>query len=133
MTRLETSNYSLNSVKIIGRLGQDPEVKYIKSGTAVANLSVATSAKVKDQDKTEWHKVVVWGKAAEFAGNHCSKGDLVSVDGWLETRSWEKDGVKKYSTEIIGFRLDKVNWAVEKAQDRPARHDGDGYPDDVPF
>lgn len=130
MARLETSNYSRNSVHIIGRLGKDVELKYTASGVAVANLNIATSSKAKGVEKTEWHKVVAWDKAAEFAGQYCAKGDLVGVEGRLETRMWEKDGKKNYSTEIIAYKLDKINWVADQLEE--PNHVGS--PDDyIPF
>lgn len=97
---------SLNQVQLIGRLGQDPEVKYLPNGDAVCNLSLATSEKWKDKqtgepkEKTEWHRVVMFGKLAEIAGEYLKKGALVFIQGKLETRQWEKDGEKRYTTEI---------------------------------
>ena len=97
---------SLNQVQLIGRLGQDPEVKYLPNGDAVCNLSVATSEKWKDKqtneqkEKTEWHRVVMFGKLAEISGQYLKKGALVFIQGKLETRQWEKDGEKRYTTEI---------------------------------
>jgi single-strand DNA-binding protein len=98
---------TLNEVRLIGCLGQDPEVKYTPSGAAVLTISVATTTAWKTQDgekqeKTEWHRVVMWRKLAEIIGQYCKKGDRVLVSGRLETRSWnDKDGNKRYSTEIV--------------------------------
>lgn len=98
---------SLNKVMIIGRLGKDPEVRFTSGGKAVANLSIATDESYKDgngerQKKTEWVSAVVWGASVEaFVQPYLHKGDLVYVEGRLQTRQWEgKDGVKKYTTEI---------------------------------
>ena len=97
---------SMNKVILIGRLGQDPELKEFDNGN-MAKFSIATSEKWKNKDsgnqeeKTEWHNIVVWGKTAEFAGEWLKKGQLVSIEGKLQTRSWESDGVKKYMTEIV--------------------------------
>ncbi|MFP5519201.1 MAG: single-stranded DNA-binding protein [Bdellovibrionia bacterium] len=96
----------VNKVIIIGRLGTDPEVKAIGSGQTVARLNVATSETwVKDgmkQERTEWHRIVVWGKLAEICGKHLSKGRQVYVEGRLQTRSWEDQaGQKRYATEIV--------------------------------
>jgi len=97
----------VNKVIIVGRLGGDPEVRYTPGGQAVARLSVATSENWTDkqgqkQERTEWHRVVVWGKMAEVCGQHLSKGRQVYVEGRLQTRSWDDKatGQKKYSTEI---------------------------------
>lgn len=98
---------SLNKVQIIGRLGADPDVRYTQNNTAVANMSVATSSRYKDNnneivENTEWHKVVAWGKLAEICQQYLTKGGQVYFEGSLQTRSWEdkKDGIKRYSTEI---------------------------------
>ena len=101
----------LNKAMVIGSLGQDPEIKYTTNGTAVCNFSVATSEKWKDKnsgemkEKTEWHRVVAWARLAEICGEYLSKGSLVYVEGKIETREWEKDGVKRYSTEIIAREM----------------------------
>ncbi|PIS09721.1 MAG: single-stranded DNA-binding protein [Bdellovibrio sp. CG10_big_fil_rev_8_21_14_0_10_47_8] len=97
----------VNKVIIVGRLGADPEIKAVGSGQSVARLSVATSEAWtgKDgqkQERTEWHRVVVWGRQAENCAKHLSKGRQVYVEGRLQTRSWEDPtGQKKYSTEIV--------------------------------
>lgn len=97
----------INKVIIVGRLGTDPELKHTQSQQAVARLSVATSENWTDkqgqkQERTEWHRVVVWGKLAELCGKYLSKGRQVYVEGRLQTRSWEdQQGQKKYSTEIV--------------------------------
>jgi single-strand DNA-binding protein len=98
---------TVNKVIIVGRLGKDPEMKYTASGTAVANLNLATNYSMKDQegnfiDKTEWHRVVVFGRTAEVAGEYLAKGRLVYVEGRLQTRSWEdQNGQKRYTTEVV--------------------------------
>ncbi|MEA3287078.1 MAG: single-stranded DNA-binding protein [Candidatus Marinimicrobia bacterium] len=98
---------SVNKVILVGRLGQKPELKFTTSQMAVVNLSVATTESRKDrdgnyQDQTEWSRVVVFGKPAEFVANYLDKGALVYVEGRLQTRSWEnRDGVKMNTTEII--------------------------------
>ena len=91
----------LNKVQLIGRLGKDPELKYTPNGVAVAEFSLATSSKVKDQEVTEWHNIKVWDKRAEVCAKYLKKGSLVYVEGRIETRSWEKDGQKRYKTEIV--------------------------------
>ena len=97
---------SVNKVIVLGRLGQNPELKYTPSGAAVCNFSCATSESWTDrngqkQEKTEWHRVVVWGKLAELCNQYLAKGRQVYVEGSLQTRSWEdKNGVKRYTTEI---------------------------------
>jgi single-strand DNA-binding protein len=98
---------SVNKVILVGRLGKDPEVRYTQGGKAVANFSIATDESYKDKDgekqkKTEWHNIVVWGNSVEaFVQKYLHKGDMVYVEGKLQTRSWDdKDGNKKYTTEI---------------------------------
>lgn len=102
---------SLNKAIIIGRLGQDPDVRQTTSGSSVANLSVATSEKYKDksgqmQEQTEWHRVTLWGKLADIAQQYLAKGALVCIEGKIQTRKWEdKDGNERYTTEIVGREL----------------------------
>lgn len=96
----------VNKVILIGTCGQDPETRYLPNGNAVTNLSLATSEQWKDkagqkQEKTEWHRVVLFGKVAEIAGQYLNKGSQVYIEGKLQTREWEKDGVKRYSTEVV--------------------------------
>ena len=96
---------SVNKVILVGRLGQDPELKYTPSGAAVCNFSLATSESWADksgqrQERTEWHRVVFWRKAAEIVAQYSKKGDRLYVEGKLATRSWEDNGQKKYMTEI---------------------------------
>lgn len=97
----------VNKVMLIGRLGSDPEVRYTTSGGAVANFSVATNESWNDkagqkQERTEWHKVVVWGKLAEICGQYLTKGRQAFVEGRLQTREWtDKEGGKRYTTEIV--------------------------------
>lgn len=97
----------VNRVILVGTLGQDPEVKYLPNGNAVTNLSLATSEQWKDKqsgekvERTEWHRVVMFGKVAEIAGEYCRKGSQIYIEGKLQTREWEKDGIKRYTTEIV--------------------------------
>lgn len=97
---------SVNKVIIIGNVGKDPEVRYMPNGDAVCNLSVATSRTWKNkegerQEETEWHRVVMYGRQAEVAGEYLKKGRPVYLEGRLKTRKWEKDGVDHYTTEIV--------------------------------
>lgn len=99
----------VNKVILIGRLGADPEVRHTAGGNAVANLSVATSERWRDKasgemvEKTEWHKVVLFGRLAEVAGEYLTKGAPVYVEGRLQTRKWEdREGVERWTTEIVG-------------------------------
>ena len=97
---------SLNKAMLIGNLGRDPEIRYTQSGTAVATLSVATNerwntAEGDKAERTEWHRVVAFGKLAEICGQHLAKGRPVYIEGRLQSRAWEKDGEKRSVTEII--------------------------------
>ncbi|MBT0664223.1 single-stranded DNA-binding protein [Geobacter pelophilus] len=102
---------SLNKVMLIGNLGKDPEVRYTTSGQAVASFSIATSEKFKNrngemEERTEWHNVVLWGRQAEIAGEYLAKGRTVFIEGRLQTRKWQdKDGRDRYTTEIVGDRM----------------------------
>lgn len=101
---------SVNRVILVATLGADPEAKYTPSGAAVCNLRMATNQVFKDksgqrQEKTEWHRVTVWGQQAESCGKYLAKGRSVYVEGRLETRSWEKGGEKRYSTEVVAERV----------------------------
>jgi len=102
---------SVNKVILIGNLGRDPETRYTTGGDAVTNLNLATSEQWKDksgekQERTEWHRVVLFGRQAEVAGEYLKKGRSVYIEGRLQTRKYtDKDGVEKYSTEIVADRM----------------------------
>lgn len=102
---------SVNKVILIGRLGQNPDIRYTPSGAAVANFSVATNENWTDksgqkQEKTEWHRVVVWGKLAQLCGEYLSKGRQVYLEGRLQTRQWQdKDNQTKYTTEVVASAI----------------------------
>lgn len=106
---------SLNKAMIIGRLGQDPEVRYTQSNTAVANLSIATSERYKDstgewKETTEWHRVVAWGRLAEICQEYLKKGSQVYIEGPIQTRQWEdKDGKTRYTTEIKALTMQMLD------------------------
>lgn len=97
----------INKVILVGNLGQDPEVKFTAGGAAVTTLSIATSDSWKDKDsgmdkeRTEWHRVVLWRRLAEIAGEYLKKGSKVYIEGQLQTRKWEQEGQTRYTTEII--------------------------------
>ena len=129
---------SLNKVQLIGRVGKDPESRRLTNGTAVANLTMATSEKyTQDGEKkeiTEWHRVVFWRKLAEIVEKYVSKGQLLYIEGKLVTRSWEKDGHKHYTTEIVANSMQMLSYG-EKREEKPQEpvqetHYGD---DDLPF
>lgn len=98
---------SVNKVLLIGRLGSNPEIRHTSGGTAVANFNMATSENWNDkngqkQERTEWHRIVVWGKLAELCEKYLSKGRQCYIEGRLQTRSWDdKDGNKRYTTEVV--------------------------------
>ena len=101
---------SLNKVILIGNLGRDPETRYLPNGDAVANISVATTETWKDkggekQEKTEWHRVTLYRRLGEIAGEYLKKGSQVYIEGRIEYREYEKDGVKRYSTDIIASEM----------------------------
>jgi single-strand DNA-binding protein len=103
---------SVNKVILIGNLGKDPEVRYAPSGSAIANVTIATSRNWKDktsgerQEETEWHRVVFYDRLAEIAGEYLKKGKSVYIEGRLKTRKWtDKEGVEKYTTEIIAQEM----------------------------
>ena len=97
----------VNKVILVGTCGHDPETRYTPGGTAITNLSLATSEQWTDKqtgqkvEKTEWHRVALFGKVAEIAGEYLRKGSQCYIEGRLQTREWEKDGIKRYTTEIV--------------------------------
>lgn len=140
---------SVNNVTIIGNLGKDPEVKYMPSGEAVCNFSVACNEqwKKKDtgekQEHTEWFRVAVFGKLAEVCGKYLTKGKQVYIEGKLRTRSYEKDGETKYSTELICSEMkmlgvkDDGNEQPSKSTSKPSSKtkvdEEVSFDDDIPF
>lgn len=121
----------VNKVILIGNLGQDPEVKYMPSGNAVANLSLATDESYKDRQtgqmvpKTEWHRVVLFGKVAEVAGQYLKKGGKIYIEGKLQTRKWQdKSGQDRYTTEIV---VD-INGTMQMLDSRGDQAQGGGDP-----
>ena len=101
----------VNKVILVGRLGKDPEVRHLESGAAVANFPLATSETYKDRttgerrEQTEWHNIVLWRGLAEVAERYLNKGDQVYIEGKLRTRSWEKEGVTRYTTEVVADNM----------------------------
>jgi single-strand DNA-binding protein len=137
---------SVNKVILIGNLGKDPEVRFTPTGSAVANFSLATSEQWTDregkrQERTEWHNIVVWGKQGELCGQYLAKGRQVYVEGSIRTRNYDdKNGVKRYVTEIVAQRIRFLGGGGGTRQ-APEADTGDdmgagGMPpmdDDVPF
>lgn len=139
----------INKVIIIGNLGADPETRYVPSGAAVTNFSLAVSESWKDKqtgevrERTEWVNVEVWGNAAEAAAKYLSKGSQCYVEGKLQTDTWEKDGEKKYRTKV---RADSIQFLgspkdsqsreqtpMAKAQAQTQAQDAPEFDDDIPF
>lgn len=143
----ERGETMVNKAILIGRLGADPEIRYTPDGMMVTNLNLATNEQRKDKSgekvvKTEWHRVVTFGKLAEICGNYLAKGKLVYIEGRIQTRSWEdKEGVKRSTTEIIASNMQMLD-SKGGAKGPEGVHDnhpaayggGDSLPeDDVPF
>ena len=143
----------VNKVILLGNLGNDPEIKYTQGGMAIASLSIATTSSRKDKDgnrqeKTEWHRVKLFGKTAEVAGEYLKKGRSVYIEGRIEYGSYEKDGVKHYTTDIVADEMQMLgggqesgdgqqrgNGTSRQSAPRPQRRDpapAGGF-DDVPF
>lgn len=144
----------VNKVILVGNLGSDPETRYMPSGGAVTNISVATSESWKDkqtgqkQERTEWHKVVFFNRLAEVAGEYLRKGSKVYVEGSLRTRKWQaQDGQDRYTTEIVASEMQMLdsrfesssasgaasNGSQEIPQESPPSAGGGDYDDDIPF
>lgn len=132
---------SVNKAIIIGNLGQDPDLRYTQGGTAVANLSVATNEKWKDsngqmQERTEWHRVVVFGATAENCSKYLSKGRQVYVEGRIQTKKYtDKQGVEKYSTEIIAQNVTFLKGGDNSSGGgyQQPQNNQNNVPDDIPF
>ena len=144
---------SVNKVILVGNLGKDPEVRYMPNGEAVANFSIATTDTWKDksgvkQEKTEWHSIVMYRKLAEIAGEYLKKGRPVYVEGRLQTRQWEKDGVTRYTTEVVADQMQMLGGKADTStgsaqrQDTPSNEQDnapsaprnfDDFDDDIPF
>jgi single-strand DNA-binding protein len=139
---------SVNKVILIGNLGRDPEVRYTQNGTAVANFTLATNEVWNDkagerQERTEWHRIVVWGKQAEIAREHLAKGKQVYVEGSIQTRQWDdREGNKRTTTEIKAQRVVMLGRAepgearmsaAAAAPDTAGEEPGPPPDDDIPF
>lgn len=136
---------TLNKVQLIGRLGQDPRTAYTNSGNPVVNFNLATDESYKNQagekiEKTEWHRLVIFGKPAEFCSNYLSKGSLVYIEGKNQTRKWQdKEGNDRYTTEVLGKVVQSLESKGQKVQDDDSQaaggseDDDGGFGDDAPF
>jgi len=129
---------SLNKVQLIGHLGADPESRFTTSGSAVTNFNLATneswkSAEGDTKEKTEWHRVVMFGKMAETAAEYMKKGQLVYIEGRLQTRSWDdKDNVKRYTTEILCDNFTMLGRKSDDAGSGSSAKESE-QDDDLPF
>ena len=109
------SKGTVNKVILIGRLGADPEIRYTPSGRAVTNYRIATNESWKDkegqqQERTEWHNIVLWDKQAEISAEYLKKGSLIYIEGRLQTRTWEgQDGAQRRTTEVVGQRMQMLD------------------------
>lgn len=125
---------SVNKTILLGRLGKDPELRHLDNGNAVANFSLATSESYKDKstgekkETTEWHNIVLWGKTAEIAQKYLHKGDQVYIEGKLRTRKWEKDGITRYITEVVGDSITMLGGKKEGQQGSAASSNDDPFP-----
>ena len=125
----------VNKVILIGNLGRDPEVRHLESGTSVASFSMATTESYKDRttgerrDVTEWHNIVLWRGLADIAEKYLKKGSSVYIEGKLRTRSWEKDGVTRYTTEVVGDNLTMLggNQGGQSGSNRPPMPTEESY------
>lgn len=134
---------NLNKAMIIGRLGADPEVRYTQANTAIANFNVATTDKYRDAngetvENTEWHRIVAWGKLAEFCQKFMKKGSQVFIEGPIQTRQWEdKEGQKRYTTEIKALTIQLLDSKGDGSGAKPSSPSGPtldpGGDDDLPF
>jgi single-strand DNA-binding protein len=129
---------SVNKVIIVGNLGRDPEIRYMPSGDAIANIAVATSYKSKDRNTgeqkelTEWHRISFFGRLAEIVGQYLKKGSSVYVEGRLQTRKYtDKDGVEKYATDIIAENMQMLGGRQGMGGDA-GMDDGGGYESSAP-
>lgn len=134
----------INRVQLIGRTGQDPEVRHLENGMAVANFTLATNEKFKTKDGekkeiTDWHKITIWGNLAEVVEKYVKKGDLLYIEGKIRTRSWDnKEGKTQYTTEIIGNVMQMLGGKSEGRPEIPPPSEENvpenlGQEDDLPF
>ena len=129
----------VNKVILVGRLGNDPEIRYTQQGVGVTNFNIATSENWIDksgqkQERTEWHRIVVWGKMAETCSQYLAKGRQVFVEGRLQTRQWDdKDGGKRYTTEVVAATVQFLDkGAGAGATDRSMGNDIPAMPESTP-
>ena len=130
---------SVNKVILIGNLGKDPETRYMPDGAAITNFSIATTDSWKDksgekQEKTEWHRISTFQKLAEICGKYLKKGSQVYIEGRLQTRKWtDKDGVEKYSTEIIADRMQMLGGKPAGESGQRNEQKAESFDETIPF
>jgi len=130
---------SVNKVILIGNLGRDPELRYTKSGQAVANFSLATNERWTDkegaqQERTEWHRIVAWGKTGELCAQYLAKGRTTYVEGRLQTREYEdKEGIKRYTTEVVAQNVTFLGGRGEGGAPSEGSSDATPADDNIPF
>ena len=136
----------INRVTLVGRLGRDPEMRQTGTGTPIVNFSVATNESWKDkngeqQERTEWHKIIAWGRLAEICNEYLTKGKQVYIEGRLQTNEWEdKDGNKRYTTEVVANEMKMLGTRSEEGYTSPSEQASKGgemdsglTEDDIPF
>lgn len=129
----------INKCIILGNLGQEPKVQQMPSGGAVTSISVATSESWKDKNtgeqtnKVEWHRIVFFNKLAEIAGQYLKKGSKVYIEGALRTRTWEKDGEKRYATEIVASEMQMLDTKGVSSAGNTTQQQTPDFDDDIPF
>ncbi|MDD3815898.1 MAG: single-stranded DNA-binding protein [Desulfocapsaceae bacterium] len=132
----------MNKAMVIGNLGNDPEIRYSQKGTAVATFSIATTEKWKDaegvqQEHTDWHRIVAWRGLAEICGDHLKKGSKIYIEGKMQIRKWEENGITRYTTEIIAKNMEMLGGNnFDKETDSSSAPHGNNPPlpeKDVPF
>ena len=124
----------INKVILVGNLGREPDVKFTSDGKAIANLAVATSESWKDkttgqkQEKTEWHRVVIFGRLADIAQKFLHKGSKVYIEGQLRTRKWDKNGVDQYTTEVVLSGFNSILQMLNKVTEEPSQEEAEEKP-----
>jgi len=110
----------VNKAILVGHLGRDPEMRYTPAGLAIANFSLATSEKVKDETRTEWHRIVAFDKLATICGDYLRKGKQIYIEGRIQTRKWtDKEGVERYTTEIVAYQMVMLGAKSDDGETRP--------------
>tara|TARA_R110002126_G_scaffold215249_1_gene361380 strand:+ start:637 stop:1068 length:432 start_codon:yes stop_codon:yes gene_type:complete len=143
---MKMASKGVNKVILVGNVGGDPETRYMPNGNAVTNITLATSETWKDknngeqQERTEWHRCTFYQRLAEIVAEYVKKGSKLYVEGRLQTRTWEQDGVKKYATDIICHEMQMLDSRQAGVQEHPANipaqqpaFEAEDFNDDIPF